>query len=317
LRWSFIVVLVLAAGACVSPQSWEAVRLLKDIEARDAPSDLKAMTPAPDRREIAFQIDGRPSVADIYDPRQPIGARLVLVPGFTPHGKDDAQLVDLAYSLARARFLVLVPDLAGTRAVQVRLADAQGIADAVRHLDERPAAAPQGVGVMAISYAVGLALSASLQPDVIDRVRFVVSLGGYYDAAGIVRFMTTGYYRERPGAPWRVKTPRRSARWFFMASNTDLLDDPGDRAALAQAAARRMRDPEAPIGPLIDRLTPEGRSLFDLLTATDPDRVDDLIARLPATARRQLDDLSPRNMALSRLAGRLILIHGAEDTLVP
>jgi pimeloyl-ACP methyl ester carboxylesterase len=114
-----------------------------------------------------------------------------------------------------------------------------------------------------------------------------------------------------------VKTPRRSARWFFMASNTDLLDDPGDRAALAQAAARRMRDPEAPIGPLIDRLTPEGRSLFDLLTATDPDRVDDLIARLPATARRQLDDLSPRNMALSRLAGRLILIHGAEDTLVP
>ena len=316
-RHAFLFALLAIISGCVSAESWEAVRVLRDIEARGATSELKATTPAPTRHQVAFRIDGRRRLADIYDPRQPVGARLVLVPGFTRYGKDDPLLVDLATTLARARFLVLVPELEGSRAMQVRLTDADAIADFIRYLDGLRAAAPHGVGVIAISYAVGLALRASTEPDINGQVSFVVSLGGYYDAIDVVRYVTTGRYREGPGEPWQGKTPRATARWIFMAANTDLLSDPHDRTALGQIADRRMRDPEAPLGKLVEMLAPEGRTLFDLLTNTDPDRVDSLVGRLPDRIRRAFARLSPRNMTLPRLAGRLILIHGSEDTLVP
>src|SRR3970282_281862 len=47
-----------------------------------------------------------------------------------PAAKDDPRLVAFATTLARARFLVLVPDVAGLRQLRVRAADAREIADA-------------------------------------------------------------------------------------------------------------------------------------------------------------------------------------------
>ena len=75
---------------------------------------------------------------------------------------------------ARARFVVLVPDLPGPREMRVRLADARGIADAAIHLAGTEAmSGHEGVGVLAISYAVGLAVLATLPPDAQDKIRFV------------------------------------------------------------------------------------------------------------------------------------------------
>jgi len=115
------VVFALTAAGCISAESWEAVRVLKDVIARGEPSDLKAMTPPPSRSEVRFAVEGRAHLADLYHPNQPIGAKLVLIPGFTQYGKDDARLVDLATSLSRARFMVLVPNLTGSREIRVAL----------------------------------------------------------------------------------------------------------------------------------------------------------------------------------------------------
>ena len=147
-------VLALSVAGCISSQSWEAVRVLNDIVARGAPSDLKAATPQPSRTEMQFAVDGREHLADLYHPNQRVGAKLVLVPGFTPHGKDDARLVDLALTFARARFMVLVPDFAGSREMRVRLDDADDIADAIAYLAQTDPAAGDRVGVVAISRAI-------------------------------------------------------------------------------------------------------------------------------------------------------------------
>src|SRR5574338_535513 len=148
-------VLGLALGGCDLLFPDEAVNVLKDIVAGDGPSALKEATPTPVRATVRYEIDGRVWFADLYDPRQPIGAPLVLVPGAAQAGKDDPRLQALAKSLARARFLVLVPDLPGPRALKISAADAGGIADAVTYLAGR-ATAPGGrrVGVAAISYGI-------------------------------------------------------------------------------------------------------------------------------------------------------------------
>ena len=313
-----LLALLPALAGCFSPQSQEAMRVLSDIDAGSGPSDLKSMTPAPVRTTIAYQIAGRAYLADLYHPQQPIGAGLVLVPGFTPHGKDDARLVNLALSLSRARFLVLVPDLAGPREMRVRLEDSRGIADAAVHLAQMDLLKGQrGVGVVAISYAAGLAILATMESDAQAPIRFLVSIGGYYDTTALATFVTTGRFRPSPGSRWQSRDPHPAAKWFFLAGSIDLLDDPGDRQLLLAIAKRRIGEPHAPIGELTARLGTEGRSLLAFLENADPDRVVALLRKLPARIQTHLQELSLKNRDLSHLAGRLLLVHGREDSMIP
>src|SRR3546814_9691803 len=84
-----LLLFVLLLGGCVSAESWEAARLLEDIDAAGAPTALKQQTPEPARSTERYSIDGRAHVADFYHPRQGHGGALLLVPGFTPAGKND------------------------------------------------------------------------------------------------------------------------------------------------------------------------------------------------------------------------------------
>src|SRR3546814_4400430 len=79
-------------GGCVSAESWEATRLLQDIDAAGGPSALKKRAPEPQRTTERYSIDGRANVADVYHPNQLLGGALLLVPGFTRAGKDDRGL---------------------------------------------------------------------------------------------------------------------------------------------------------------------------------------------------------------------------------
>ncbi len=317
-----IAVILLAAGVllgCVSAESWEAVHILNDIEAGSRPSKLKSITPSPARKRNAVYLPDGLGLADLYEPNQPVGGALVLVPGFTPDGKDDVHIVNLAYSLARARFRVLVPDLPGARGLRVRLEDADTIANAVTYLAQTdPVAQQQGVAVIAISYAVGLAVLASLQEGMQERwFGVLVSIGGYYDAKAMVTFTTTGRFREPGLAEWRFVRPHPAVKWMFLASNIDLLDDPRDRAALTAIVERRLLDPKAPIDDLAEGLGPEGKSLLDLMTNANPERVTSLLALVPDKIRNRIETLSLQNYDLSHLAGRLILIHGRKDNMIP
>ena len=306
---------MLLAG-CVSETSWEAVRLLEDIEAGGAPSELKATTPAPSRRLHRFAVAGRERVADLYRPNQPVGAGIVLVPGFTPHGKNDRRVVELATSLARARFLVLVPDLAGARELRVRLEDAETIADSVVGLS-RTAPHPESLGVVAISYAVGLAVLASQEPEVEQRLDFLVGIGSYFDTTTLVAFMTTGHFSDSATGARRWIQPNPAAKWIFLASNIDVLDDTRDQEVLRAIAERRLADPDAPVDDLAAGLGPEGRALYTLMTNEDPDRTAALRAALPQDVDSQIQALSLEGRDLSRLTGKLILVHGREDNLIP
>lgn len=340
LRLAAALLIPLVLTACVSPESWEAIRVLKDIDAGEAPSALKETTPTPTRREITYRVlqpeSGQPGplqTADLYHPNradpEDLDGALVLVPGFTPSGKNDRRLVALARSFARSGFLVLVPDLLGSRETRVRLGDARRIADAMVHLSERPELAvltPEGVppevGVVAISYAVGLAVLATTEADARNHTGFLVGLGGYYDTTDVVRFTTTGAYRVPGERRWRSAVPLRPAKWYFLSGNIEALTDSQDRARLTAIAQIRQRSGRAPLvdgegRDLVAQLGPEGRELYGLMTNEDPAQVAPLLAALPAPLQRQLGALTLRGRDLSHLTGRLILIHGREDPLVP
>ncbi|GAB4355828.1 MAG: alpha/beta hydrolase [Kiloniellaceae bacterium] len=308
---------VLAAAGCVTPESWEATRVLQDIDAAGGPSELKQTTPAPQRTTLRYAVEGRDNVADFYDPLQPAGGTLVLVPGFTRAGKDDSRVVELARSLARARFHVMVPEVPGSRALRVRLEDSTTIADALRHLRQSPRTAEGPIGVVAVSYAVGLAVLAALEVEADTAPDFLVGIGGYYDTEAVVTFATTGQFRLPGSRRWESGKPLESAKWIFLAGNAAVLSEPGDRRRLKTLGEACFDRCEPDVAALAAELGPEGRALLALITNSDPRRVPALVAALPPAVRERMQALSLRGRDLSRLAGRLILIHGRLDPLIP
>jgi pimeloyl-ACP methyl ester carboxylesterase len=182
----------------------------------------------------------------------------------------------------------------------------------------RPDWAPQGrAGVAGFSYGAGPVLLATLQPDVREKVRFVVTLGGYYDLHSIVTYFTTGYYQGESGDQWIYQRPNPYIKWVFTLSNADLLEHAEDREVLGKLARRMMNkvgdDPEPPL----QQLKPDARALVALLTNEDPARVPALIAQLPPRIRDELDGLNPAVQDLSRFRAQAILVHGHSDTMIP
>jgi len=290
--------------------------VLEDLAAQERPSRLKEHTPDPARRPVVYAIQDRDYRGDLYLPGEPPLAGIVLVPGAAERGKDDPRLVAFATTLARTRFLVLVPDLPNLRALRVQAEDALGVADAFFHLLSRSEFPTRGrAGIGAFSYAVGPAVLAALEPGIRERVDFILGVGGYYDLHQVVTFFTTGYFQKE--GQWHYLEPNRYGKWVFVFGNAERLSDPRDRATFRAMAERRFNDPHAWIDDLSRSLTPEGRALLALLENRDRLRTPALIDALPAAIRTEMEALNLANKDLSRLRARLILLHGTDDAIIP
>jgi hypothetical protein len=306
---------MLGLGACSPPRALEAMRVLGDIAAGDQPSTLKARTPEP--RRWALVESGR-LLGDLYWPGDGAAAAIVLVPGAARLGKDDPRLVAFASTVARARFAVLVPEIANLRTQRLSSEDARPVEAAIRYLAGclEPRQAPS-IGLAAISYAAGPALLAALAPTTADRIGFAFVIGGYYDVEAVLTFFTTGYFRDGPDGVWRHREPNAYGKWMFVRANAARLASPADRAALDEIATRKLDDLGAGITDLRARLGPEGRAVMTLLDNRDPERVPALMAALPAPIRADLRALDLERLDFSGLPFDLILVHGRDDPIIP
>lgn len=294
----------LAAAAFLSLAACSPIRL---IESASLISDLG--TPAPtdpsiDRQEVSYGIEDRPRIADLYRPAR-VKAGLVLVPGVTPQGRDDPRLVAFAGTLARAGFAVLIPEVAGLRALRVAPEDVAVIIDAVRQLSGAGELTPVPVGIVGISYAAGPALLAALASETRTRIAFAVTLGGYYDLEAVIASFVTG-------------PSHRRAVWEFVLANADRVDDSRDATTLAAMAIRRRADPAAPIGDLVAALGPAGQRVHALLANEDPRRVPEHIAALPPQLRDAIYALDlKRQPNIADFPAPILIVHGKDDPVIP
>ena len=309
--------LLLLAGGWALQRHYESLLVLADVGAGHGPSRWKEVTQPPRRQSVAFNLNGRVHTGDLYLPTdaEP-AAGIVLVPGAVPEGKDDPRLVAFAMTLARARFAVLAPELAGVRELRVRPTDAREVADAFAYLASRPDLAPGGrAGIGAFSYAVGPAVLAALEPDIRERVRFIVAVGGYHDLFHTIRFFTTGYFEE-DGKENHVK-PDDYGRLVFAYGAKAYLRAPQDHELIEAIAERKRRDIAADVADLIASLSSKAKAVYEVAVNTDPARFPTLLAGLPPAMLADLDALSLHNKDLGRLKARLLLVHGRNDSLIP
>lgn len=312
--WLVLLALVGLAG-CAPMRGYESLLVLFDVGAGSAPSRLKQLTAPPTRTDLAYTVDGRAHSADLYLPGTGLAqAAIVLVPGAVPQGKNDAQLVAFAHTLARARFAVLAPELTGLTELRLHPGAAREVADALVFVSRAQLAPAGQVGIAAFSYALGPAVLAALEEDVRDKVRFILGVGGYHDLPRTVGYLTTGRF-EQDGR-WHYLEPNEYGKLVFARSSRSYLPA-SDSAILDRMVDIRLQDRAADLTALAPGLSPPGAAVYALLENTDPARAAQLFAALPAGMRSDIAALSLHNKPLAGLKARLILVHGKNDTLIP
>jgi len=317
-RKLLVLALVVAATVLALPRAKVAVlaaMLLSEAAAPETDGFIARAIPDPIVEVVSYEVGDRTVVADLYHPSGG-GPHpgIVLVHGMVDVGRNDERLMAFADALARAGYAALVPDFEGLRAFRASLDDVELIVGSYEYLAGTHWVRPDRVGLFGISYSGGLALLAAGDPRIADRVQFCFLLGAYHDLRNVVVYITTGYYRD--AGEWVYLEPENFGRWVFLLNGDDLVDDPHDRDVLRAIALAKLDDPVRDVTREVGQLHAEGRRVFDLLTARDPDLAVRSLETLPPRLSRYLDALSPRGrMGLVR--ARLILAHGRDDNMIP
>jgi pimeloyl-ACP methyl ester carboxylesterase len=309
-------------AGCATPRlgDSEAALVLEDLTATGYTSRLRSRVPDLSRKQVYYPSAGRRYAADLYRvPGAGPQTGILLLPGITPAGKNDSRLVALARTLARSGFTVLVPDIPGFRSFRLSSADVRHITDAYEYFSRRPEQARSRTGICAISFAVGPAVLAALQPETRDRVDFIIGVGGYHDLAQVVTFATTGYFREPGATRWERLSPSVYGQALLALSNAPLLPQASDRRALSGYARDLLQgqpEEEGLTGNVL-HLQPGGEALLALITNRDPERTALLMGRLPRPVQTQMAALNPAAHDLSQLEASLMLLHGRSDNVIP
>ncbi len=241
---------------------------------------------------------------------------IVFLNGVTLRGRFHTTVRRLARALARAGYLVAVPDPPGLREGTLSAATLSGTKAAIRAVVSRPDVRDGRVALFGVSVGGSLALLAAEDPTLAGHVRLVGALAPYTNLEDVVRITTTGTYIERD-----VTHTYRSKPFAALVAARSLaaaLPVGRDRSALLAALAHvpdHARDPLAVLRTLHEP-NPAMRSLIGLLTNTVPGRFDSLYAAIPVRIRRIVTALSPISGA-ARLRTRVLIASAPHDKYFP
>ena len=274
-------------------------------------------------RTLTIAAPGRQMAADLYTVRDGRPhAGLLITHGVLETGKDDPRLVALANELAACGFAVLVPELDGLKSLRLEMEESDDIVAAFRFLLSMDEVDDTRSGLFGISFAAGPILKAAADPSIRERVKFVVSFGGYYDTVNLVRYLTTG--RDEYRGHRHVQPPEAYARYVFVKNVLAHMPEGKDRTLLsglldaieqeAKAGATGSEWEAPSFSP--DQLAEGGRAVYELIRNQDPDRVRSLMEATEPPVQDYLESLSLRTI-VPRIKARVLIGHGDTDPLIP
>src|SRR6266536_2032892 len=201
---AFLVALGVAAIIGVADRdSWPAAQL-------DTVAVLSTTERTPVLAWAVRLVTERPRVEETRVGRQPSvlfrpGGRgpwpaIVFVNGATRLGRHHPKVQRLARGLARAGFLVVVPDLPGLREGEITPATTEAAARGVEATADLPKALAGHVSLYGVSVGASLALLVAERPALAPRVTIVAGEAPWTDMKKVIRLATTGRYGGEPYA---------------------------------------------------------------------------------------------------------------------
>lgn len=266
--------------------------------------------------------------AQFYEPDGSVTRTAIMMPGVHSFGIEEPRLKGLAFDLAGAGVRVMTMALPDLVRYRITPDATDTIEDAVAWVAQQPALAPDGrVGMVGISFAGGLSLSAAGRDRIRDKIAYVVSFGGHADLPRVMRYLATGEAPQREGVTTypphdygvavilygladrgvvpaeQVEPLREGIRTFLYASQLTLVNMDQANATFAKAREIATTLPEP------------SRTYMNYVN-------DRSVARLGSVLVPHLVQLGADDPALSPAratppAAPVYLLHGIEDTVIP
>ena len=249
-------------------------------------------------------------LADIYrPPDDERHATILFSMGAPPLDLDDSRLVKLGEDMARAGVVMVIPFSNRLDAEIIAPEEIDTLVGIFEHVERQRYVDPERVGFVGVSIGGSLALLAAADPRIAERVDYVVSFGGYFDAVdtlvavGSGRIAYDGVVEEWEPDSHTVRVMAVQLIEALSGRDAQLLRRVFVRGEQVSAAE-------------LAQLSAEGRASYEFMTNDDPDRTLELLDQLPKAALERLEQLSPSRV-VDALQAELFIIHDRGDAFVP
>lgn len=252
---------------------------------------VRAFTRRPSSEQI--DVDGVP--VELVRPagKGPWPAWL-FINGAHPLRRQEPVVTRLSHGLARAGYLVLVPDVPGlgegtitTRTLEATFAVTEA---AVRRSDVRDGR----VALIGASTGAGLALLTAGRPELAERISVVAAVAPFADIERMICLATTrGYAENGTFSSHEVTELHRRVIARSLVATIPSADERDRLLAELDRAEREERDPVDVLPDDLEQLEPETRAVLRVLRNEDPECFAALYAALPEPVLALLGRLSP------------------------
>jgi pimeloyl-ACP methyl ester carboxylesterase len=222
---------------------------------------------------------------------------VVFVNGATERGHLHPEVQRLARGLARAGFLVTVPELPGLREGEISLRTLETLVEIGATTARRPDVEDGRIGFVGVSVGASLALAAAEEDALRGRVSAIAGIAPYAELKEVARLATTGYIRS--GGRLRPYAADDFVLLAVARSLAAALPLDRDRKAFLAQLTPIPNERDQPLAGLTlhRNAGPAARALFRLLAGGDPHEFDRLWRRLPRRMREEARRLSPLSRA--------------------
>lgn len=326
-----IVVVLLLLGVYIAAPYARAVSLI--VRAAGIGGPAQAIASLQDRR-----VDKQPRhvvptrhgelAAQYYLPDATTERAVLVMPGFNSNGIDEPRLASLAQDIAASGYPVMAIALPDLQQFRLTRNATDVIEDAVAWMATQPRLAPDGrVGIIAVSFAGGLSISAAGRERIRDHVAFVVSLGGHGDMRRVLHYLATGVaphvegvethlphdygvavilntLADRGVVPIEQVTPLRSAiETYLRASQATVISDAVAAPIFEQARTMAAALPEP------------SRTYMQYVNDRDVGKLGAVL--LPHLNQSGADDPALSPELAPPPAAATFLLHGHDDNIIP
>jgi dienelactone hydrolase len=248
---------------------------------------------------------------------RPVGVQhapgMVIVHGVHRLGIDEPRLVAFARDMAASGIVVLTPELRDLADYRITPASIPRIGEAARELKRITHA--QSVGVMGLSFAGGLSILAAADPRWSSDISYVVSIGGHDDLTRVATFFATDQI-PRPDGTIAHSTAHEYGALVLVYAHPEDFFSPSDAPIAREAIRLHLWEQPQQSDFVAARLSPAGQAKLKLFFNHDKNATRPELLSSIARHSQEMAAVSP-HLHLRDLRARILLLHGAEDSVIP
>ncbi|WP_049761859.1 alpha/beta hydrolase [Candidatus Korobacter versatilis] len=264
--------------------------------------------------ESTFAADNRGLRTRLYVPTDLKSVpAMVIVHGVHHLGYNEPRLVRFAKAISGAGMVVSTPELPEIAGYEIKPVSIEEIAAAADDLAARMHS--PCVGVLGLSFAGGLALSAASDPATSRHICYVVAIGAHDDMSRVMKFFATDRAEYPDGHSQSMPSHEYGALVAIYAHPEEYFpaaDVPLAREAIRQQLFEEIVNAKATAA----KMSPEGQATMQMLLAQNHSVVNKILLANLDKHRDEAEQVSP-GPELYRLHVPVLLLHGAGDNVIP